>query len=264
MSRSVTPTSLLRSVGSAGDLIIRNQLIAWINGRLESNFASFEDLSSGEAYCDLLPKLRSGSLPPKKVRRGARSEHDRVLNFKLLQQGLDKARMRREFRIESLVAGRFRDHYELLKWFRRLFDATHANRDVGSTGSACAATAASGTTTNFSSGSGGSSARLTPTVTSALLAAHAQRRLPKRGTPVACRQERGAHCPCRQLHWASTGTRHDARVPSRRTKWRRSKSSPMMRPKSVTVTAWPCGPSKTCVVPARMQEARRKEASSTR
>ncbi|XP_077548456.1 microtubule-associated protein RP/EB family member 1-like [Haemaphysalis longicornis] len=128
MSRSATPTSLQRSVGSAGDLITRNQLIAWINGRLESNFASFEDLRSGEAYCDLLRKLRSGSLPPKKVRRGARSEHDRVLNFKLLQQGLDKARMRREFRKEGLVAGRFRDHYELLKWFRRLFDATHANR----------------------------------------------------------------------------------------------------------------------------------------
>ncbi|XP_077550398.1 microtubule-associated protein RP/EB family member 1-like [Haemaphysalis longicornis] len=142
-------------MGSAGGLITGSQLIAWINGRLESNIESFEDLRSGEAYCMLLLKLRPGSLPLPKVRRSAGSEQDQIFNFKLLQQGLEKAHLRRAFRIESLVAGRFRDHYELLKWFRRLFDATHADRDIGSPGGASAATtSADGDSRRVPSGTG--------------------------------------------------------------------------------------------------------------
>lgn len=140
MSRPANPTLRQSRVVAAGDLISRDRLIAWINGRLDTNLTSFEDLSTGEAYCKLLCTLRPGSLPLRKVRRGAKSEHDRMLNFKLLQRGLDKARLRREFRIEALIAGRFRDHYELLKWFKRLFDESEADRDVagGAQGQAAA------------------------------------------------------------------------------------------------------------------------------
>ncbi|XP_077556979.1 microtubule-associated protein RP/EB family member 1-like [Haemaphysalis longicornis] len=116
-------------------MITGKQLIAWINGLLESNYASFENLSSGEAYCKLLCKLAPGSLPLAKVRRSAKSENGRVFNYKLLQHGMDKACLRRAFRIEDLISGRFRNHYELIKWLRQLFDGTHADRDIGATGS---------------------------------------------------------------------------------------------------------------------------------
>ncbi|XP_077550163.1 microtubule-associated protein RP/EB family member 1-like [Haemaphysalis longicornis] len=159
MSRPAPPTSRQYTVGSAGGLITGSQLIAWINGRLQSNIASFEDLRLGEVYCMLLLNLRPGSLPLTKARRSARSEEDHVFDFMLLQPGLDKARPRRAFRIEGLVAGRFRDHYELLKWFRKVFDATHADRDFGATGGASGATtSADGDSRRVPSGTGRSGA----------------------------------------------------------------------------------------------------------
>lgn len=142
MSRPAAPLVRRFSVRAAGgDRITRGQLIAWINDRLGSGVTSFDDLSDGKAYCRLLCKLFPGSLPLGKLRSGATRDLDCVQNFKLLQQGLDKARLRREFRIESLVAGRFRDHYELLKWFKRLFDETLADREADAAGGACAAEA---------------------------------------------------------------------------------------------------------------------------
>ncbi|KAH9361232.1 hypothetical protein HPB48_006794 [Haemaphysalis longicornis] len=76
--------------------------------------------------------LHPASLPLSKVRRGAKHVH----NLKLLQQGLDKACLRREFRIEGLIAGRFRDHYDLLKWFKQLFDETPADSGADAAGGA--------------------------------------------------------------------------------------------------------------------------------
>lgn len=144
MSLSAAPTVRRFSVGTAGDRITRDQLVAWISGRLESpNVASFEELSSGEAYWTLalLFTSRPGSLRLGKAKCCAKREHDRVHNFRLLQQGLDKACVRREFRIEVLIASRFRHHYELLTWFRRLFDEAHADRDADAAERACAAKA---------------------------------------------------------------------------------------------------------------------------
>ncbi|KAH9360488.1 hypothetical protein HPB48_009649 [Haemaphysalis longicornis] len=132
MSRFAAPSVRRFSVRSAGDRVTRDQLIVWINARLESISVSFKVLGSGEAYCRLLCPLRTASLPLGKVRRGAKRElHVHGQNFKHLQQGLDKACLHREFRIEVPIAGHFRDHYELLKWFKRLFDETDADNEQG-------------------------------------------------------------------------------------------------------------------------------------
>ncbi|XP_077543176.1 microtubule-associated protein RP/EB family member 1-like [Haemaphysalis longicornis] len=112
MSRFAAPSVRRFSVRSAGDRVTRDQLIVWINARLESISVSFKVLGSGEGYCRLLCPLRTASLP-------------------LGKQGLDKACLHREFRIEVPIAGHFRDHYELLKWFKRLFDETDADNEQG-------------------------------------------------------------------------------------------------------------------------------------
>lgn len=103
-------------------MISRNQLVAWINQRLGSTYSGFEELKSGEDYCKLLDMLRPGSLEITKVRSGAKLDRDRMRNFKLLQQGLETAGLHKEVSIEGLMESKFRDHYELVKWFKKLFD----------------------------------------------------------------------------------------------------------------------------------------------
>lgn len=49
-------------------------------------------------------------------------DNERLLNFKLLQQGLDKAGLDKAISIDGLIAGRFRDYYDLSKWFKKIFE----------------------------------------------------------------------------------------------------------------------------------------------
>lgn len=100
----------------------RGQLVAWMDGRLVSNFTNFDLLSSGEDYCKLLYVLcPAGGLP---VRLEQESVH-----IRLPQQGPCKAGL--AVRIEGIIASRFRNHYVLSKWFKKLFDETQAGRDGG-------------------------------------------------------------------------------------------------------------------------------------
>ncbi|KAH9360630.1 hypothetical protein HPB48_007549 [Haemaphysalis longicornis] len=134
MARELVPFEF--SVCTGGDRVRGDQLIAWIHARLGSIFTGFDELGSGEAYCWLLCMLRPESLPLRSVRRGSKRELNCVHNFKLLQHALDKACLRREFRIEGLMAGRFRDHYKVLKWSQRSFDETPADRGADAAGGA--------------------------------------------------------------------------------------------------------------------------------
>lgn len=140
MSHAAALTLRRYSVTVREELITQQQLTQWLNGLLNANY-SFEELTTGEAYCRLLCKLKPKSLELSKVRRGAKREADYLKNFKLLQQGLQKAGLRRHFNIDDLISGRFRQHYELLKWFKRLFDETRADREADATGGARAAEA---------------------------------------------------------------------------------------------------------------------------
>ncbi|KAH9359839.1 hypothetical protein HPB48_002438 [Haemaphysalis longicornis] len=142
MSHSATATlRRFSKCAAAGDRISCDQLIAWINERLEANVTGFKDLATRKVYCRLLCKLSPGSLPLTKVRRGAKRELDCRHNFSLLQQGLHEARLRREIGIEGLVAGRFRDHCELLKFLKRLLDDTLTDHEANAAGGVCSARA---------------------------------------------------------------------------------------------------------------------------
>lgn len=124
MPRPSLPASRRQSAcpAAGGGLITHEQLVAWINERLGSTYKDFEDIAPGVAYCELLDQLRPGSVPLKKVRRDAQLEHERLRNYKLLEQGMDRAGLRKPVAIEGLIAGRFREHYELAKWMKKLFD----------------------------------------------------------------------------------------------------------------------------------------------
>ena len=69
----------------------RHDMLAWINGTLESSFTKIEDLSTGSAYCQFMDMLFPGCLPLKRVKIRSKLEHESIANFKLLQNSFTKA-----------------------------------------------------------------------------------------------------------------------------------------------------------------------------
>ncbi|KAH9362922.1 hypothetical protein HPB48_014296 [Haemaphysalis longicornis] len=76
----------------------------------------------GVAYCQLIDQLHPGTLPMSRVRMDATLSFEKANNFTLLNQAFKKAGLPIDICIERLIAGRFRDHFELSKWLKRVTD----------------------------------------------------------------------------------------------------------------------------------------------
>ncbi|OZC08282.1 EB1 protein [Onchocerca flexuosa] len=63
----------------------RNELLAFVNNFLRSNFTRIEELSSGAAYCQLTELLFPGKISLKKVKWNSRNEVDWIANWRILQ-----------------------------------------------------------------------------------------------------------------------------------------------------------------------------------
>lgn len=118
---------------------------------------------SGTAYCQFMDMLFPGSVPLKKVKFGAKLEHEYIHNFKLLQVGFKKMGVDKvsslklkgiaaglatpdrirlpsvaligpsvSFQIipvDKLVKGKFQDNFEFVQWFKKFFDANYDGKE---------------------------------------------------------------------------------------------------------------------------------------
>ncbi|XP_016099365.1 microtubule-associated protein RP/EB family member 1-like isoform X3 [Sinocyclocheilus grahami] len=119
----------VHSTSVTSDNLSRHDMLAWINESLQMNFTKIELLCSGAAYCQFMDMLFPGCIPLKKVKFGAKLEHEYLHNFKILQAAFKRMGVDKIIPVDKLVKGKFQDNFEFVQWFKKFFDANYDGKD---------------------------------------------------------------------------------------------------------------------------------------
>ncbi|TMS16438.1 microtubule-associated protein RP/EB family member 1b isoform X2 [Larimichthys crocea] len=117
------------STSVTSDNLSRHDMLVWINESLQMNLTKIEMLCSGAAYCQFMDMLFPNSVPLKKVKFGAKLEHEYIHNFKLLQVSFKKMGVDKIIPVDKLVKGKFQDNFEFVQWFKKFFDANYDGKE---------------------------------------------------------------------------------------------------------------------------------------
>ncbi|NP_001281139.1 microtubule-associated protein RP/EB family member 1 [Cynoglossus semilaevis] len=117
------------STSVTSENLSRHDMLVWINEALQMNLTKIEMLCSGAAYCQFMDMLFTNSVPLKKVKFGAKLEHEYIHNFKLLQVSFKKMGVDKIIPVDKLVKGKFQDNFEFVQWFKKFFDANYDGKE---------------------------------------------------------------------------------------------------------------------------------------
>jgi len=104
----------------------RHEMLAWVNGNLQSQFGKIEELGTGAAYCQFMDMMFPGSVPLKRVKFCSKLEHEYINNFKILQGAFKKMSVDQVIEVDKLTKQKFQDNFEFLQWFKKFFDANYS------------------------------------------------------------------------------------------------------------------------------------------
>ncbi|XP_075882967.1 microtubule-associated protein RP/EB family member 1-like [Nelusetta ayraudi] len=121
------------STSMTSENLSRHEMLMWINDSLETNLTKIEMLCTGAVYCQFVDMLFENSVVLKKVKFGAKMEHEYIHNFKLLQASFKKIGLDKIIPVDKLVKGKFQDNFEFVQWFKKFFDANYGGQDYDPT-----------------------------------------------------------------------------------------------------------------------------------
>eukprot|EP00408_Alexandrium_pacificum_P056688 CAMPEP_0171172798 /NCGR_PEP_ID=MMETSP0790-20130122/9900_1 /TAXON_ID=2925 /ORGANISM="Alexandrium catenella, Strain OF101" /LENGTH=306 /DNA_ID=CAMNT_0011637657 /DNA_START=25 /DNA_END=945 /DNA_ORIENTATION=- len=107
--------------------VSRTDLLQWVNGLLQTSLTKVEQAASGAVYCQILDACHP--LVMRKVNWMAKSDHEFIPNYKVLQAAFDKNGIERHIDVDKLIRAKYQDNLEFLQWMKCYFDREGGRRD---------------------------------------------------------------------------------------------------------------------------------------
>merc|ERR1719461_1924751 len=98
------------------------ELLGWVNNLLQTNLTKVEQCANGAVYCQIIDACYPSSVAMKKVNWMAKSDHEFIPNYKVLQAAFDRNGIERNIDVDKLIRAKYQDNLEFLQWMKCFWD----------------------------------------------------------------------------------------------------------------------------------------------
>jgi len=121
-SRGMGRTASTVGMMEGAFFVSRSDLLQWVNQLLEVHLTKVEQCASGAIYCQILDACHPGTVAMRKVNWMAKSDHEFIPNYKVLQAAFDKNLIERNIDVDKLIRAKYQDNLEFLQWMKCYWD----------------------------------------------------------------------------------------------------------------------------------------------
>merc|ERR1719253_583285 len=98
--------------------VSRSELLGWANDFFDLNLAKVEQCANGAVYCQIIDACHPGTVNMRKVNWMAKSDHEFIPNYKVLQSAFDKNGIERHIDVDKLIRAKYQDNLEFLQFIK--------------------------------------------------------------------------------------------------------------------------------------------------